>query len=211
MTGNPILYGAPDSVYVRIVRMVLSHKNIDYALLPVDVFTDGGMPAEYLRLHPFGRIPAFVHNGFELYETSAITRYIDEAFDGAALQPIETKERARMNQIINILDAYCYRTLVWDIFVERVSHPHQNIACNEAKIAAAIPKAKLCLTALSTLQANNIFLISNVPTLADLHAAPMFAYFLKTQEGVDMLGQFPDLFRWWRDMSNLQCFTQTEF
>ena len=29
-----------------------------------------------LALHPFGRVPAVVHDGFVLYETAAITRYI---------------------------------------------------------------------------------------------------------------------------------------
>jgi hypothetical protein len=30
-----------------------------------------------------------------------------------------------MNQVISILDSYAYRTLVWDIFVERVRAPKQ--------------------------------------------------------------------------------------
>jgi glutathione S-transferase len=30
--------------------------------------------------HPFGKIPAFEHAGFRLYEAGAITRYVDGAF-----------------------------------------------------------------------------------------------------------------------------------
>ena len=45
------------------------------------------VPAAYLALHPFGRVPTLVHDGFALYETGAISRYIDRAFPGPALQP----------------------------------------------------------------------------------------------------------------------------
>jgi len=73
--------------------------------------------------HPFGKIPAFEHAGFRLYEAGAITRYVDEAFPGHRLQPDDACGRARTNQIISILDSYAYRTLVWDIYVERVTRP----------------------------------------------------------------------------------------
>ena len=41
----------------------------------------------YLALNPFGRVPTLVHDGFVLYETTAITRYIDEAFGGTRCSP----------------------------------------------------------------------------------------------------------------------------
>ena len=36
------------------------------------------MPADYADRHPFGRIPAFEHDGFRLFETDAIAGYIVE-------------------------------------------------------------------------------------------------------------------------------------
>ena len=103
--ARPKLFGADFSVYVRIVRLALAEKGVGYDLVPVDVFAAGGVPAWYLELHPFGRIPAFEHDGFRLFETSAIARYVDEAFDGPALQPTDPRGRATMNQIIGMLDA----------------------------------------------------------------------------------------------------------
>jgi glutathione S-transferase len=50
--------------------------------------------------HPFGKIPAFEHDSFRLYEAGAIARYIDEAFAGVPLQPADVRGRARMTQII---------------------------------------------------------------------------------------------------------------
>jgi Glutathione S-transferase, N-terminal domain len=79
-TDHPIVFGAPYSVYVRAVRLALEEKGVAYELVPVDIFAVDGPPSEHLTRHPFGKIPAFEHTGFCLYEAGAITRYIDEAF-----------------------------------------------------------------------------------------------------------------------------------
>ena len=114
--SDPILFGAAYSVYVRIARLALAEKGVAYRLVEIDIFAEGGPPAEYAARQPFGRIPAFEHDGFRLYESGAITRYVDEAFAGPPLQPQDPRGRARVNQILSILDSYAYRTLVWDIY-----------------------------------------------------------------------------------------------
>jgi glutathione S-transferase len=53
-------------------------------------------------------VPAFEHDGFKLYETGAIARYIDEVFPGPKLQPADPKRRARMMQFISVSDSYTY-------------------------------------------------------------------------------------------------------
>ncbi len=199
--SQPIVFGAAYSVYVRIVRLALWEKQVSYRLQEVDAFAPGGPPADHLARQPFGRIPAFEHDGFTLYETAAITRYIDEAFDGPALQPDDAKRRARMNQIIGMLDSYAYRTLVWDIYMERVGAPREGRAADEAKITAALPRARICLDELARLMGRAPFLAGDALTLADLHAAPMFAYFLAAPEGVAMLVERPALAGWWQRMA----------
>ena len=56
-----------------------------------------------------------------------------------------------MNQALSILDNYAYRTLVWDIFVERVRAPKQGRASDERRSPAASPKAQTCLAALEAI------------------------------------------------------------
>src|SRR5436309_4013186 len=118
-----IVHGPNFSTYVRTARLALEEKGAAYELREVAMLEGAHKQPEHLPRHPFGRIPAFEHDGFALYETAAITRYVDEAFDGPALQPADARGRARLTQIIGILDAYAYRPLVWDIYVERVSKP----------------------------------------------------------------------------------------
>ena len=198
---DPIVFGADYSVYVRVVRLALAEKGVAYRLEPVDVFAaggpDGGPLADYRRRHPFGRIPAFEHAGFRLYEAGAIARYVDDAFPGPALMPAAAKVKARVNQIIGILDSYAFRTWVWEIFVERTGAGPPD----EAKIAAALPRAETCLAAIGELMAGQRFFLGDQPSLADCHAAPMIALFRLAPEGAAMLAGHPRWLEWWDTMN----------
>jgi glutathione S-transferase len=192
------LYGAAWSVYVRIVRLALEEKQVKYHLVEVDVFAETGVPQEHLKRHPFGRIPAFEHGDFHLYETGAIVGYIDDAFPGCKLQPTDPRARAKVNQIVGILDAYAYRTLVWDIYVERVVSAREGRIANEHKIAAALPRAAVCLSELTRLSDDREFLIGGDVTFADLYAAPMFACFMQAPEAVSLMEGYEKLTCWWQ-------------
>lgn len=203
MAGEVIVFGAAYSVYVRIVRLTLEEKGVAYRLEKVDIFAEGGPPAEHRARHPFGRIPAFEHDGFRLFETAAIARYIDEAFDGPALMPRGAQARARVNQITGLLDSYGYRALVWDVFVERVRAPQEGRASDEAKIAAGLETAETVLATLEDLMndtGGGPYLVGADLTLADLHAAPMIGYFRQAPEGAALLARHPNIARWWEQM-----------
>jgi len=204
--AKPTLYGADYSVYVRIARMALEEKGIDYELVPLDIFAAEGIPAWYLEHHPFGRIPAFEHDGFRLFETNAITRYVDEAFDGPALQPADTRGRARMGQMTGMLDAYGYRAMVWDVAVERLEKPEPD----ETLIASGLSQAQTVLRVLTSLKAPGPWLLGDHVTLADLHAAPIIAYFLKVADGQKLLAEFPEIQAWWDRIAARQAFAMTE-
>ena len=193
----PRLLGAGYSVYVRIARLTLAEKQVEYEHVPVDVFATGGPPAWYLEHQPFGRIPAFEHDGLRLHETAAITRYVDEAFDGPALQPADVRLRATMTQIVCVLDSYGYRPMVWDVYVERVSKPNKGEPTDEALVASGLSKSHTCLAALAKLKAPGDWFLGAQLTLADLHAAPMLAYFAKAPEGAAMIAEFATLADWW--------------
>jgi glutathione S-transferase len=194
----PTLYGASYSVYTRIARLALAEKGVDYAFEEVEIFGPGGPPAAYLRRHPFGRIPALEHDGFELYETQAICRYVDEGFAGKPLQPAGARERARMAQIVGILDSYAYRPMVWHIFVERVRKPTRGETPDEAKIAAALVTSERCLSVLDGFMADAPFLVGagQELTLADLHAAPMLVYLAAAPEGAALLRRHARIEAW---------------
>jgi glutathione S-transferase len=204
--SKPVVYGADYSVYVRIVRLALEQKGVGYDLVPVDVFAAEGLPGWYLEIHPFGRIPAFEHDGLKFFETSAVSHYVDEAFAGPALQPSSARDRAVMNQIIGLLDAYAYRAMVWDVAVERLEKPTPD----DALIAAGLRTAATVLRVLSQLKHPGTWLLGDHVTLADLHAGPIIGYFLKAQEGRALTAEHPAISDWWQRLRELPAYTATE-
>jgi glutathione S-transferase len=198
---EPCLFGAAYSVYTRIARLALAEKEVAYRLVETDIFASDGPSAAYLERQPFGRIPAFEHQGFRLYETAAICRYVDEGFSGPPLQPDTPRGRARQTQIIGLIDSYAYRPMIWDIFVERIRAPAQGRLADEDRIAAALPRAATCLGALERLIGANAWLAGEALSLADLHVAPVFAYFVLTPEGARLLSGHPNMARWWALMA----------
>jgi glutathione S-transferase len=140
--------------------------------------------AAYLALHPFGRVPAIEHDGFRLYETQAILRYIDAVFPEPALQPKDPKAAARMNQIIGINDWYLFPDVCRVIVFQRIVAPAIfGQAPDEAVIAQAAPKVPTCIGELNRLLGDAPFLAGEQLSLADLILAPQLDYLFATPEG----------------------------
>ena len=191
------LHGYRYSVYVRIVRLVLAEKGVAHERVEVNPFA-ADMPAEYLKLHPFGRVPVLVHDGFALYETGAITRYVDRAFSGPALQPTDPKRLARMDQIVGVADAYAYWPLVRQVFVHDVVRPHRGTAGDAAELDKGLADSGKVLDALEALAAPDTWLTGPDISLADFHLGAMVAYFAQSPRGAALLTVRPRLSTWWQ-------------
>jgi glutathione S-transferase len=190
------LHGLARSVYTRIARLALEEKGVAYALHEVEIFGPDGVPPAHRERHPFGRIPALEHGGFTLYETNAITRYVDEAFEGPALQPQQPARRARLQQIVSVLDAYAYRPMVWGVTVARMRPRPDGERPDEARIAAALAEAARALDALEALVSCDPHLLGAQLTLADLHAYPVLQCFAFAPDGAALLARHAALQRW---------------
>ena len=119
----PIIYGPDYSTYARTVRLALEEKPAEYRLEPIHILGGEGQQASYLQRHPFGKVPAFEHDGFRMYETDAITRYIDQVFPGKRLQPSDARQAARMNQAISIINSYGYGSIIGKVVWQRLIVP----------------------------------------------------------------------------------------
>ena len=120
------LYGYKYSVYSWIARFALHEKGISYDWVEYNPFVDSE-DDQYYELHPFGAVPSLADETFRLYETNAIIRYIDEAYEGPCLQPKVIEQRARMNQIISVVDSYGYQPFVRQVFTHGVFLTSMNV------------------------------------------------------------------------------------
>lgn len=198
--ANPVLFGLKRSVYTRIARLALEEKGVPYSLQEVEIFGPAGVPKDHLERHPFGRIPVIQHGTLSLYETSAITRYVDEAFPGPALQPGIPSQRARMNQVIGLLDSYAYRPMVWGVFVQRVSVPLNGGSPDETEVATSLRSSATCLNALVSLLGPGPTLVGESISLADLHTFPILRCLCLVPEGLALLESHRALQRWYETM-----------
>ena len=182
--------------------MALALKQVDYELVPIDIFAEDGPGEEYLELHPFGRIPALQHGDFDLFETDAIVNYIGSAFPGPPLVCEEPRQRARMHQLMRIADNYAYPTLVWKCYVpaEKGFEPDEDVKRQAEKI----------LDVMEDLAAEP-WLTGPQITLADLYIWPILTYFRLTEFGRDSAAKRDRLTAWVKRMSQHPVSVATRF
>ncbi len=191
-----VLHGYRYSVYTRIARLALTEKGVAYERVEANPF-DPEVPAAYLALHPFGRVPTLVHDSFVLYETAAVCRYIDRALPGPPLQPRDTQALARMDQLIGVVDSYGYWPLVRQVFVHGVFRKRTGGEHDPAELARGLAASAKVLAALEALASPEAFVAGPALSLADLHLGAMIAYFAAAPEGAAILHRHPRLAGWW--------------
>jgi glutathione S-transferase len=207
--AHPIVYGPAGSSYVWSVRLALAEKGVTHEL--VNVPFGAQRDKAHLSRQPFAKVPAFEHDGFALYETQAIIRYVDERFPGAPLQPEDVHQWSRMNQIIGIVDAYAWPAIAGTILLNRVLAPRfLDRAPDEAAIAAALPRAQLCLAEINRLMEDHRFLAADFVTLADLMAIPLLYFFANVPDGKAPFAEHPKLIDWIKRMETRQSFQVTK-
>lgn len=196
MASGLTLYGYRFSVYTWIARLALHVKGVTFEWREVDPFSDH-VTEDYLALNPFQRVPTLKRGDFVLYETAAITRFIDENFDGPQLQPGDAAKRARMAQIISILDQDGYWPLVRQVFSQGCFQPRAGEPVDAAEFAAGLAAAERVLGVLDGLLEDSKFALGDDVSLADIHMAPMISYFCEVAEGRTIVDRHARLASWW--------------
>lgn len=191
-----VIYGSPVSTYVRTARMACMEKQVAYELdqKVIGSFDDLGS-AEHRKLHPFAKMPMLSHGDFVLYETAAICRYIDEAFEGPALQPAEVKDRAVMEQWISACIDYIYPALITNYVVPYVMPSGPDGQPDRAVIEAALPRLHEVLDIIEQGYGEADYLAGGQLTTADLLLAPMLFYVGAMPEGAEALSSHPNIQR----------------
>src|SRR5215470_8895651 len=194
MTSGMIVHGVPGSPYVRAALLTLEEKGASYKLAAMAPGTLKQEP--HLSRHPFGRIPAFEHDGWMLYETRAIMRYVDAVVPGPRLQPEEPRAAARMEQVMNITDWYVMPQVSRTITFNRVVAPRFGRPTDDEAVARALPEAKLCIAEISRLLDGHTWIAGDQLSLADLLLAPHLSMLSLAPEGREILQQHYDLAAW---------------
>jgi glutathione S-transferase len=205
-----VLHGPAYSTYTRTARMALAEKGVAYELREVNLLGGEGQAPGHLARQPWGKVPAFEHDGFALFETFAICRYVDEAFPGPALQPADVRARARMTQICSVIDSYGYGPMVGKVFWQVAIIPMQGGQPDERVIAEGLAQAEKALGVIEGLMASDGTLCGGGISLADLHLVPVLDYFAMTPQGQGLLAKLPKLGAWRAAMAARKSVVETQ-
>jgi glutathione S-transferase len=190
-----IVHSLPGSPFGRAVLSTLEEKGASWRLSPVAAGTLRS--PEHLARHPFGRVPVLEHDGFLLYETQAILRYLDRVLPNPSLTPADPKRTARMDQVMNVNDWYLFQGVANVVVFHRVVGPRvMGLAPDEAAIEAAMPKARAVFEELARLLGDQPFFAGDAISLADLLVAPQLGLFTLTPEWSALGATHENLVAW---------------
>ncbi len=207
MMSEFVLHGIPGSPYVRAALLTLQEKGAAYQFNRLAMGEQRSAP--HLARNPFGRVPVLEHDGFLLYETQAIARYLDRILPVPPLVPTDPKLEARMNQVIGIADWYVFPDISVAIVFQRLIAPRLGRPIDEGRVQAALPKARTSIETLAGLLDQATYFSGDTLSLADLMLVPHLDYFAMTDEGQEILAPHPGLIAWLARMRARQSVSKT--
>ncbi|KAJ7118267.1 glutathione S-transferase, partial [Mycena epipterygia] len=198
------LYSSPYvSAGSGIVAMVLAEKQIPFELIVIDMVNKEHKSPEYIAKHPFGQVPMIDDDGFVLYESRAICRYLAEKYAGqdTPLIPTGLREKALFEQAASIEFAN-FLPSVTKVGIESLSKQRQNLPIDEAALAETVSEFSAKLDVYEVILGKQKFIGGDDFTLADifhLYYTPLLA-----QAGIKIMTseQRPNVTRWWNALTS---------
>jgi glutathione S-transferase len=194
------IYGHPWSINTRKTLMTLAEKGHEAELVLVMVPKGEQKLPAHLALNPFGKVPVLDDDGFVLYETRAINRYLDAKLAGPSLVPPGDRERARVDQWTSVGDSYFIphaHPLIVETLFRRYLGGEQNVRAIETGREGMQP----ALDAADRWLASNPYFAGATFSLADIHWMPYFEYLVQTGEGASVTRR-THLASWWSRVSS---------
>ena len=100
------LYTFPPSTNSRKVRIALLEKGLEFERINVDLSKQEQKSPEYLKIHPFGQIPALDDEGFIIYDSTVINEYLEDEYPYPSLMPNDSEGRARARLLEDLRDTH---------------------------------------------------------------------------------------------------------
>jgi glutathione S-transferase len=193
------IYGHPWSVNTRKTLMTVAEKGHELPLVLVMIPKGEQQRPEHLARHPFGKVPVLDDDGFVLYETRAINRYLDARLDGPRLEPASDGGRARVDQWTNVADAY-FAAHAHTLIVERLFRRYLGGEPDARAIAAGREGLSPALDVIDRALASAPYLAGDSFSLADVHWMPYLDYLEQIGEG-EPITRRPHVAAWWQRIS----------
>ncbi|KAI0826150.1 glutathione S-transferase-like protein [Irpex lacteus] len=206
------LYGNALAGCTQRVLVTLKEKNVPYELIKVDLTKGEHKTPAYLEKQPFGQIPYIDDDGFILFESVAICKYIATKYrsSGTSLIPVPDDFEAygRFEQATSIEAAEFY-PFIGEIILQYFGKLFRGVEPDEKVIAENIEKLTRKLNGYETILKKQKYIAGDSITVADLAHLPNGAvigvFGLKLLEDAE---RWPNVARWWKDISSRPNWTE---
>lgn len=191
------LFGHPMSTCTRKVLFTLNETNTPYELDLVDITKGAHKSPEHVARQPFGQLPAIDDDGFKMFESRAIARYIDDKA-GHKLTPKDAQGRAKMEQWISVETSDFTPSAMTFVYHDVFHRPQQ-----EDKLAESGAKLEKCVGVIDTALAESgkAFLVGDQMTIADVTFAPYIDYCMASPSAKAIFAKHPHFMAWWNRVS----------
>ncbi|KZW02495.1 glutathione S-transferase [Exidia glandulosa HHB12029] len=195
------LHGARESTCTRRVAAVCKELGVPYEMKLVG--WDKIKSPEHIAIQPFGQLPVLEDDGFFLYESRAIARYITLKYGkGSTLIPptsdLQALAKFEAAASIEQSDFDPYASV---IVFEKIFKLGHGGATDETKVAELTEKLDMKLQGYNRILAKSKYLAGDTLTLADLFHLP-YGYMLQEATKSDLLQKYPNVARWWNEVSS---------
>ncbi len=188
------VYGHPVSTCTRKVLMTLEETGTPYEFVLVDFAKGEHKQQPHLGRQPFGQVPALDDDGFALYESRAMSRYVDEKA-GGKLTPRDPRAHATMEQWISVETENFTPAAMKFIYNTVFKRPQE-----PAVLEAAQAKANVALEAMDAQLAKHPYLAGDAFSIADITYMPYFEYAMAT-DLKDTILKHRHVAAWWNRVS----------
>jgi glutathione S-transferase/GST-like protein len=205
--------------------LALMEKGVAFNSHYLDLFNFDQHRPEYLAINPQGTIPAMVHGGRVLTESTAIMEYVDEAFPGPPLMPVDPRDRWRVRWWMKLMDQWLgpsFSMIGWSVFVgpavrsrdpaelkaavERIPLPERRVAWSKAisgrfgdeEMSESRRRVALGIRLLEEALARRPWLASNQYSLADINGFNLAYALPLSQPALSNDELTPNILRWLR-------------
>jgi glutathione S-transferase len=188
------IFGHPGSTCTRKVLMTLAETNTPHEFTVVD-FAKGEHKMEpNVARQPFGRVPALDDDGFQMFESRAMSRYLNDRATGK-LVPADAKARAKMEQWISV-ETSEFSPQAMKFVYQYVFHRQQDPAVLEA---AGKALDHVC-TVMDKQLSSTPYLAGAEFTLADVCFMPYLEYVMNTP-AKEIVEKHAPVMAWWKKIS----------
>lgn len=188
------VYGHPLSTCTRKVLTTLVENGTSHEFVLVDLMKGEHKQPAHLARQPFGQVPALDDDGFKLFESRAICRYLNETA-GGKLVPAHARSRALMEQWISV------ETSNFTPHVMKFVYHHVFQRAQEPEVLqAAEVKLTETLGIMDAHLAKHPFFAGETFSLADISFMPYVEYMLATP-AKELFVKWPHVMAWWARVS----------